>query len=367
MDERSEGENIQADPFTGRKGWEIFPGVHAGTILGTFRPQTGLISVYAYVYDSARLPLPQPACEIYLRLHALKTLIHEVAHHHDEIRRVARGRWLADRKANVEWYAEKMEHWWTSEVVLPYLHGTYPDEIQVLREWVGHHGGLLVPLDFFSGDNRKTERNGLTLLRNTTSGAFESWLGKAAKCTSLAASWLAFAWELHFSDAYDLCLIVLDRILAVDPRHVPAITCKADTLVHLERLDEAMVLVEQALRLNAESPEAWKTRGDILEGRHDWHGLLENCARWEAVGTLTKTAQSATCLQRAIAHCALGDGSEMEKWLQAYLVTRRFPNEEIARRRTAFIRRRILVRAGKPLPPDLIASLAAYKSDFRFR
>lgn len=153
MDERREDRNLPRDPFTNRLSCEIFSGVYTGPVLGSFRPTTGLIAVYAYVYDSTQLPLPQSVCEIFLRLHALKTLIHEVAHHHDKIRRVARGRWLADRKANNERYAEKMEHQWTREVVLPYLQETYPKQIHALREWVAQQSGKLS--DFFSYAERQ--------------------------------------------------------------------------------------------------------------------------------------------------------------------------------------------------------------------
>jgi len=119
-------EHEDRDPFTGRLSYEMLPGVYEGVCFGTYSPGSGQVALHAHVYDPAKLPLERNICELYLRLRALKTFVHEVAHHHDEIHRVRRGRWLADRKENFEWYAEKMEHEWTREVVIPYLEKLIP-------------------------------------------------------------------------------------------------------------------------------------------------------------------------------------------------------------------------------------------------
>jgi hypothetical protein len=39
-----------------------------------------------------------------------------------------RRRWCSDRKENAKCYAEKMEHQWTEEMVLPNLQRAYPSE-----------------------------------------------------------------------------------------------------------------------------------------------------------------------------------------------------------------------------------------------
>ena len=348
MDERTDDELGTRDPFTGRLSSTVFPGVYGGNFLGTYRQ--GTIWIYAYVYDNARLPLPRPLCEVYLRLHALKTLAHEVAHYHDDTQRVRRGRWLADRKANAEWYAEKMEHAWTQEVVVPYILRTYPKEALALRRWVAHRGGLLLPMSFFSGDTRRTERNGLERLAFTTSSAFENWVEELPCCATLAESRLAFAWELHYADHYNQCLAVLDRLLHSLPTNVQALTCKADTLVHLERLNEAMECAESALRLAPTNADAWETRGDVFENRQDWNGLLANCSQWEAAGKLRRPALRELWMHRAIAHCALGHSSEMEACLQTRLGLARSQSEEVAKRSAIFLRKSVFRRAGQPIP-----------------
>jgi len=353
MEKRCSDNETIRDPFTGRISCEILPSVFAGEILGTHYPGRGLVFVYAYVYDPSRLPMPRTLCEVYLRLHALQTLVHEIAHHHDTINRVNRGRWMADRRANVESYAEKMEYQWAREVVIPYLERAYPKEIRGLRKWVAHRGGILLPLEFFAGDNRHTRRDGFERIVFTTSGGFESWVEDLPRCKTLSEGRLAFAWELHYSDVYEECLTVLDGILASEPDHLGALTCKADTLVHLKRLDEAFLVAETATRLDGGNPDAWKTRGDVFECRRDWRGLLANSDAWENAGKPLKAARRRIQLHRAIAHCALGNESEMETSLKAHLATFRFRGDEIAKRRTLSARRSVFRRAGKPVPSEL--------------
>jgi len=352
MDERADEFGDKRDPFTKRVSSEVFPGVYCGHILGSFTIKSGLVSVYAFVYDSTRIPLPLPLCEFYLRLHALKTLVHEIAHHHDQVARIARGRWLADRKQNVEWYAEKMEHQWTNDIILPYLERTYHREALALRNWVARRGGLRVGLDFFAGDSRRTERSGLERLVFTTSSAFESWVEELSECKTLADSRLAFAWELHYCDLYGQCLELLDSVLVSSPDWIPALTCKADTLVHLERLNEAFFVANRALEFAPANADAWETRGDVFECQDNWNALLENCIAWEHSGRLSRRARKELLIHRAIAYCALDNNSGMETAIRAYLASFDSKTPEIAARRRKHIHIRVFRRAGRPIPPE---------------
>lgn len=352
MDEGEEDLGGRRDPFTGRLGVELFPGVFCGKILGLFTVKSGLVSVYSYVYDRHRLTLPLPLCQFYLRLHALKTFVHEVAHHHDNVARVARGRWRFDNKYTVEMYAEEMEHKWTQEIILPYLRRQYAKDARALQNWVAHRGGLRVDLDFFSGDTRRTRRDGLQKLVFTTSSAFESWLDELPICKSLAESRLAFAWELHYSDCYDQCLELLNRILAKSSDWIPALTCKADTLVHLQKHDEALLISRRVLEMQPANSEAWKTQGDVLECQDNWNALLENCRAWERSGRLSRRAQRELLLHRAIAHCAMDNTSEMESVIAAHLSLTQSKSHEVAARRRKHLYIRVFRRAGKPVPSE---------------
>jgi tetratricopeptide (TPR) repeat protein len=344
IDKWCENESAARDPFTGRLSHETLPGVYSGDVWGIYSPSVGRVTLHAHVYDPTHLPISKNACEIYLRLKALQTFVHEIAHHHDKIRRVARGRWLADRKENVEWYAEKMEHDWTRELVIPFLEKTYPNEVKELLDFVEQKGGLRLPLEFFAGDSRNTLRNGLVRLSFSTSSAFEHWAEKLANCKNLAESWLAFAWELHYADQYESCLTILDRILVDEPSKIDALTCKADTLIHLERSDEAFEIAEAVLNSQPSNGDAWKIRGDVFEDRKNWNALLENCKRWlESVSEDSKSLFYAY-QYFAIAHCALGNFSEMEKWID------KRANFGGRNRKVEFIRKAVYRRAGHELP-----------------
>lgn len=331
------------DPYTNRLSIKLLPGVYSGDVLGFYQPKQGAIALHSYVYDPSRVSLPLPICEIYLKLHALKTFVHEVAHHHDDTQRVARGRWLSDRKENFEWYAEKMEHQWTKEIVVPYLEKTYPNQVSALRKWVKLRGGLLLPLDFFAGDHRSTLRNGLARLTSSTSSAFERWVWELLKHKTLIESHLAFAWELHYADEYDSCLKILDGILKQDSGHLEAMVCKADTLMHLECYDDAVALANAVISVNALLGDAWKVLGFLFSRQGKWRDLLSLCDRWEQVLSKEKRSGFQRCQFRAVAFCALDDLNSMEQWIKSWAnFNRKKRNEEN-------IRRTVFRRAGKKL------------------
>lgn len=350
MLERDPQKSEGVDPLTGRPGQLMFPGVYGGSILGTYFPSSGLVSLYAYVVDWSRVCAPRVIVELYLRLHALKTLVHEIAHFYDHVARVARGRWLADRRENNEWYAEKMEHEWTEQIVLPVLHRLYPRECRLFRGWMRQRGGADLPVDFFSGDFRRTRRDGLTRLVSPTSDVFERWMEELPSCATRQAASLSFAWALHYSDCYEPCLALVDRLIGEDPTDVAARECRIDTLVHLERFDEVLAEAEAILRLSPGSAPAWEARADVFEARDDWGGLLDVCVRWLPMAGRSPRDRRECLLYRAVACCALGDELGMETCLADCAATFRGQAPHVVQRRAEIRRRRVLRRAGKPAP-----------------
>ncbi len=334
------------DPWFGRPSGKIFGEVYAGKILGTYYPESGSISLYGYAYDQEKLPLPKRLCELYLRLKVLATLVHEVAHHHDHQCRVNRGRWLADRTENVENYAEIMEHKWTQEVVVPYLEEACPRDVRGLLAWVARKGGLRLPLTFFVGDPRTTLRNGLVRFFFPTDRAFESWVDDLEENPTLLGSRLAFAWELHYCDHYEECLQIVDRCLRQEPHHLPALICRGDTLVHLERFDEALEMAKRVMRDDAGNADAWEICGDVWIAKADWKALLRNCNDWDRIAT-TVDSRKVLQLHRATAYCALGDEVSMEASILDYLALLQPLSPEIVRRREMWLRRSVLRRAGR--------------------
>jgi hypothetical protein len=334
------------DLWFGRPSGKIFGEVYAGKILGTYYPESGSISLYGYACDPEKLPLPKLLCELYLRLKVLATLVHEVAHHHDHQCRVNRGRWLADRTENVKNYAEIMEHRWTQEVVVPYLEEAYPRDVRGLLAWVARKGGLRLPLTFFIGDPRTTLRNGRVRYFFPTDSAFESWVDDLEEHPTLLGSRLAFAWELHYCDHYEECLQIVDHCLKSAPEHVPALICRGDTLVHLERFDEALEMATCVLRLDTAHARALEICGDVLVAKANWKALLRNCDDWDRVAT-TVDSRKVIQMHRATAHCALGDEASMEASIQDYLDLLPPLSPEIVRRREMWLRRSVLRRAGR--------------------
>jgi hypothetical protein len=350
--ERREDLGGEPDPYTGRLGSAHFPGVYSGTVLGTYFPARGLITIYAYVVDRTRSPVPWTIGELYLRLLALKTLVHEVAHFHDRTARVKRGRWLADRHENLEWYAEKMEHQWTTDVVAPYLERTYARECRLFESWVEQRGGIRLPLRFFAGDSRRTERDGLTRLVFSTSGAFDCWIERLPRCASARDAHFALARELHYADCYNECLTILDRILKNDTADTVARGFRADTLVHLDRLDEALADADSVIAADPTETDGWIARSDVLECRKQWSALLETCERWSGTRHGNGRHRRECYRYLAIACCALDDLQRMEDCLSAYWRMFRFKDPEVAKRRALWMRRAIFRRAGKPLADD---------------
>jgi hypothetical protein len=340
--EYSEGE--QRDPWVQRLGCEIFPGVYGGDILGVYSPGSGLIRLHAFVYDPAAVekwPLPEPAFRGYLRLHVMKTFIHEVAHHHDEVVRVQRGRWLADREENMENYAERMEYEWTQRIGLEWLEHRYADEMRALIDWVETFGGARLPLDFFAGDPRHTRRDGLQSLSCSTSGAFQSFVSEVVKerfSKPSPAVWLTFAWEVHYSDEYDLCLRIVDRVLAQQPDLLDAQVCRADTLAHLERYDEATDLAGQVLLKQPGLNHAWEIRANVLEARAAWLELIALCEDWEKAGEADDRVPRQRAMYRAIAYCGLERWGEMEHWVEVRASKAPTPRVKEALRRLVFRR-----------------------------
>jgi hypothetical protein len=132
------------------------PGVFGGRVLGTWFSRGPRIEMYAYVYDPLTLP-HDAGWELYLRLRMLATFVHEIAHHFDGTERVARGRWRMDRTDANEIYAERWQHEWTQQAVVPYLEERYPRETRAFLAWVARHGGNAAATRLFG---RRSARHG---------------------------------------------------------------------------------------------------------------------------------------------------------------------------------------------------------------
>ncbi len=316
---------LEPDPLTGRVGGKLFRGVYDGAILGVYLIASASIHLHAYVYDPEDLPLPRPLCELYLRLQALVTFAHELAHHFDHTRRVARGRWLARGKQRVERYAEKCEHSWGREYVVPLLRHLYPEEVRGLEEWISRRGGLRVPLEWLvlapSSGIVAGHGNATFDLRS----AFETWLSdEDAPSSDSSTSRHDFAWALHYADEYEACLLAIEELLADFALTAKLWSFRADTLVHLERWDEAEVAARRALELDPKLSDAWEQLGWAAIGHRDWPGLLAITQRRQSLidPAVDRVEWRNLMFQRAVALCGTGEFARMEACLAASVVCR---------------------------------------------
>lgn len=270
----------EPDPFTGRPSSLHFPGVWCGRLLGRYRAWAAEIELYGYVFDPAHPQ--QDVWMLLLKLEALCTLTHEVAHHHDHTCRVARGRWTAGYAEAVERYAEAMQHRWTHDVVVPWLRERYPDEVARLERWIEHHGGIAIPFEGLVDDPRVTGRGGSI---NPTRAVWSMRQAVSQVLEGLARgepAWkirLDFARDLHFMDRFDEALRVIDGILAERPAERTVRLVRADVLDHLGRHAEALELARALATEDAECDEAWRLVMDAAESLGAWTEALEAATR----------------------------------------------------------------------------------------
>jgi tetratricopeptide (TPR) repeat protein len=260
----------EPDPFLGRFGHEVLPGVYSAHALGTHYTD-GTIGLSAYVYDPNGPH--QEWLALYLRLQMLSTFVHEVAHRFDWTARRARGRWRMDNRHHNERYAKAFEHEWTKHVIVPYLERAYPHLLQALQVWVEHHGGSRVTV-FDLAKSRDAHSEFFSRQR-----AFVSLVENVANAMPRNETRIEYARELHSAEAYDLALESLESILRDSPGEPEALILKADIKVHLCQFQAARQLAESVLHEDAIHLDALIVLSDALEGLRDWATLRTTSLR----------------------------------------------------------------------------------------
>jgi tetratricopeptide (TPR) repeat protein len=297
-DKKSE-EDVQRDPYVNRIGSEITHGVYSGSILGLYFSDKSKIYIFAYVYAEKSLK-PRDIFP-YLRLQMMSTLIHEIAHHDDYMRRMGRGRWLGMNKAKVEDYAELMQAEWAKSAVIPYLLDSYPEEYEKLSGWIIKYGGVDFPLHLLAGESGGYEVDGLYKISITASSALEDLFQDIADGKSLDEARIDFAEGLHFAEYYKECLGSLDSILSIDETNEKALGMKADTLLHLGKCDEAESLALKCLSINPNNCDALDVTCEIYEDKKDWNSLLKFAERGINVPNISKWSYYTFTMRCAVA------------------------------------------------------------------
>jgi tetratricopeptide (TPR) repeat protein len=282
----------EVDPYVGRQGYEILPGVFTGNVLGTYYPGQAKLRINAYVCEEEALDsIP---VGFYLRMCMLMTLVHEVAHHYDFSSRTARGRWLADARDKVEIYAERVEHDWFSKYVVPCLSRDYPDQWQAFNRWVREKAGLELPVGVLLGDPRATARgNGITLQAIFDTGhAFQEFLTTVQQGGDLQKARLNFARDLHYAEHYEPALHIIDLLMRTDRDDVDALVLQADIFNHTGRYEEALNISRQVLQREPRWTAALETQVDALMGLGDYHKGIQGIDM--LVGILGKEPREVT-------------------------------------------------------------------------
>ncbi|MFZ5987663.1 MAG: tetratricopeptide repeat protein [Bacillota bacterium] len=260
------------DPYTGRPGFEILPGVFQPKVLGIYTSKEKIIEIYSYVYKN----IPDfKMWNVCLKIYMFMTLAHELSHHFDFQSRMGRGRWLDRNRDKIEAYAESIEHKWLCDVILPYIEETYKEEINELNEWVLRNVGIRLPLSILAGDPRKTLKNGLVKIAFAENEYFFDFVKEIYEGKPTAEARINLARGFHYADLYDRALDIIETILELDPKNIEALTLKADTFVHQEKYTEAEKIAKKVLSISMDEFDAWYILSEIYFEQSEWKKLLK--------------------------------------------------------------------------------------------
>lgn len=288
----------EPDPLAGRLGFDSLPGVYQGLELGTYFADDASIWLYASVYDAAAMP-DRDLRELYLRLRMLQTLMHEVAHHKENLGCDPRGRWVDGPEGKNEWTARQWAYTWTLRYCIPYLEQRYPAEAHALIEWVGQHGGVTLPLSSLINHPDECDLY--------TSGAVESLFASYDEGASLYETRLGFAHDLHFAERFGEALRGLETILADHPNDCAARTLQADIYAHLERYKEAERVARAVVATEPTYARAWDVLVHVYRAQGRWPELEAAATQRVALRRAEGVKPVSELCERACARIESGD------------------------------------------------------------
>lgn len=274
MEERAEDEFEESrDPFTNRISSDEEGLVFTPPALGTYFTETCKIFIYAYVYDKNELKLE--IIEPYLRLQMLSTLVHEIAHHEDNILRSSRGKWLGFNDWKCEDYADFQQMNWSKGAVVPYLFDTYPEEYNALSNWIEKYGGVRFSLEKLAGECKGRRIGDKVKIVFSASSAVEDLFKNIINGMSERDAMLDFAKDLHYGDYYAECLEALDTMFKANPSDPEIMGIKADTYMHMEEYEKAEEWAEKCLSFDKRNIDALTVLCYLRSHHKDWKGLKD--------------------------------------------------------------------------------------------
>ena len=261
------------DPFTARICTNEEGPIFIPPTLGTYYTGTCKIFIYAYVYDREELKLN--IIEPYFRWQMLSTLVHEIAHHEDNILRTSRGRWLGFNDWKCEEYAEFQQMNWFETAVTAYLQDTYKEEYNALFNWIHKHGGVRFSLAELADESKGRKIDDKVKIVFSESYAVMDLFRNVFRGMSDRDAMLEFAKDLHYEEYYEVCLESLDTILLNNPNDQEALGLKADTYIHQEEYIKAEDTAKKCLLIENDNIYALKALCHVKKHMKDWIGLKE--------------------------------------------------------------------------------------------
>lgn len=307
QEHKSDFNDPEPDPFTGRASLTYISGLYIPPVLGAYYFNTNRIFLYAYIYDGKALKCRELEC--YLKLKMLKTLLHELSHHDDQMRRAARGRWLGCKSNKAEDFAIARQQTLVSDALISFLNGQYGPDLSKLSAWIEEHGGCNIPLADLIKDG----------VIFTIQEAVEGLFANVLSAESPARTRYQFAELLHFARWYEEALHILNELLKDDPANTEATLLIADIQVHRLAYDRAEEIVEPILQAYPGNTKALEILCDVLFARQRWPELVVKLDRLLTPSDEGGNWRQANYLGQQILACLhLGDLNKAEAAWLAY-------------------------------------------------
>jgi ribosomal protein L20A (L18A) len=143
---------------------EILPGIWSSNILGTAFIGRNKINLYGYKIERDKHSFIEPL-RFYLKVNAMGTLIHEIAHHYDFTLNYSRkGRYKDTKGLDEEEYAKHVERDFYINKISKYIEEKYTDKYMEFIKWMEDIGCLPLELKYF--DPGAIKNPGYYLLSN---------------------------------------------------------------------------------------------------------------------------------------------------------------------------------------------------------
>ena len=295
------------DPFTGRYGFDIAGRIWVPPLLGRYRARPGEIDLFGYVYDDAKLRVPDVQ-RVLLWLRQAQTLIHEVAHCWDGVKRTARERWALDEEYRYEQYADDSAHRWLVDAAVPYFRQQHTDEVHAFEAWIETHMGLHISIERAAEDADRS-------LWGVVEGLLEA-SGKWNDADELSLR-LELADQFHFVDDFAPARQILEAVLAQRPKDERAVILMGDIAVHEKDWPRALEWTGRALRLVPGAVDAHLDRVDALVGAQAWKEGIAACEHALHLPDLEAATDASFRLERALCLMEVGEfayaGEELDR------------------------------------------------------